>query len=529
MAAAVCGGCALRLAGSTDCAAIVGAADAGAPGVVCPVCLGITSQLGAPFRQRVAGACSRYTDPRGCYVAVTVPRACALRAALQRAQQAQPDQGGQPPDLREVVAWAARGAFQEGLPLGPDREDIRVRVVFEHPGADAAIYQQWGRIPGAPGQGDDERRFAPDGTSYTKPQFRKHFGGLREWNKARVDTQQWPSTKMIEQCLASATAEQLRCAGAPTAVTSPATLATASERRPLFLLGRYLKLDRCLPQSPWVLGGKRVGDSSLQEEVVRPLLPRLFPRGLPEPPAPAAEPAPKRRRTDDAGDSGDDDCGAGDRQDLTVAGVVAAIGGVKLHGAGREDKDVRMLGDGRPFVLEVSDPPRRHFDEPELRAMEAEVNASDAVQVVPGTLQCTDAGITVRMHDASQSKRKEYRCVVWVARNLRSAEGRRLVRELARVSDLAVQQKTPIRVLHRRTATTRAKTIHSAAAEVLNDHWMVLDLVTSAGTYVKEFVNGDRGRTRPSVAEWFNCPADLMQLDVTDVQCDLADLCGTAS
>ena len=30
-----------------------------------------------------------------------------------------------------------------------------------------------------------------------------------------------------------------------------------------------------------------------------------------------------------------------------------------FHGAGREDIDVRMLGNGRPFVLEVKDPAKR--------------------------------------------------------------------------------------------------------------------------------------------------------------------------
>ena len=30
-------------------------------------------------------------------------------------------------------------------------------------------------------------------------------------------------------------------------------------------------------------------------------------------------------------------------------------GGVKFHSAGREDMDVRMLGSGRPFVLEIVD------------------------------------------------------------------------------------------------------------------------------------------------------------------------------
>ena len=38
-----------------------------------------------------------------------------------------------------------------------------------------------------------------------------------------------------------------------------------------------------------------------------------------------------------------------------------------------------------------------------------------------------------------------------------------------------------------------------------------------AGTYIKEFVHGDFGRTRPSVGELLGCKADIMQLDVTEI------------
>lgn len=34
----------------------------------------------------------------------------------------------------------------------------------------------------------------------------------------------------------------------------------------------------------------------------------------------------------------------------------------KFHGAGREDIDVRMLGKGRPFVIELKEPRRRKLD-----------------------------------------------------------------------------------------------------------------------------------------------------------------------
>jgi len=46
----------------------------------------------------------------------------------------------------------------------------------------------------------------------------------------------------------------------------------------------------------------------------------------------------------------------------------------------------------------------------------------------------------------------------------------------------------------------RPKIIHDAKCEVINKHYMLLRLTTSAGTYVKEFVHGDLGRTFPNVS-----------------------------
>lgn len=39
-----------------------------------------------------------------------------------------------------------------------------------------------------------------------------------------------------------------------------------------------------------------------------------------------------------------------------------------------------------------------------------------------------------------------------------------------------------------------------------------------AGTYIKEFVHGDLGRTVPSVGSLLGCRADILQLDVTHVE-----------
>jgi tRNA pseudouridine synthase 10 len=49
-------------------------------------------------------------------------------------------------------------------------------------------------------------------------------------------------------------------------------------------------------------------------------------------------------------------------------------------------------------------------------------------------------------------------------------------------------------------------------------HCCVVHLVTQAGTYIKEFVHGDFGRTEPSLCTLLGCEVDILQLDVRDVE-----------
>lgn len=45
-------------------------------------------------------------------------------------------------------------------------------------------------------------------------------------------------------------------------------------------------------------------------------------------------------------------------------------------------------------------------------------------------------------------------------------------------------------------------------------------ILGQAGTYIKEFVHGDLGRTHPSIGSILGCRAEILQLDVTDVKMD---------
>jgi len=73
-------------------------------------------------------------------------------------------------------------------------------------------------------------------------------------------------------------------------------------------------------------------------------------------------------------------------------------------------------------------------------------------------------------------------------------------------------------LLLRRIPLTRPKKIYSLKCERINSHFLYLDLKTQAGTYIKEFVHGDMGRTTPSLKQ---------MLGVHGMQCDILLLDGT--
>jgi len=55
-------------------------------------------------------------------------------------------------------------------------------------------------------------------------------------------------------------------------------------------------------------------------------------------------------------------------------------------------------------------------------------------------------------------------------------------------------------------------------------HWFELQLETQAGTYIKEFCNGDFGRSVPDVGTLLGgCEVQLLQLDVLHVHMNILD------
>ena len=175
-----------------------------------------------------------------------------------------------------------------------------------------------------------------------------------------------------------------------------------------------------------------------------------------------------------------------------------------FHGMGREDIDALCLGEGRPFVLEISQPRRRDIDLDELERL---ANESELAQY--HYLQFTERAEVARTKTATPTK--TYRVIV-------RAEGKvnkERVNEVATsFKNVHLDQRTPKRVEHRRADLVRDREILWVKAEVLGEDTFSLTLETQSGTYVKEFVSGDDGRCVPSFSQALGIQCRVETLDV---------------
>lgn len=257
-----------------------------------------------------------------------------------------------------------------------------------------------------------------------------------------------------------------------------------TEIRSVYFYGRYRKLERGIAQTEWTC---RVCDAT--------------------------------------GSVGGEECencdGTGHVYDRSVeeeirpAFVDATHGtGAVFHGAGREDTDALMLGDGRPFVMEVEKPRVRNVD---VDALQRDVNEhTDAVEV--RGLQKTDPDAPERVKGVDASKR--YRAEVGFSSSVGTEELKEGVDTLVG----GVEQRTPERVDHRRADRVREREVYEGTVKEHDGETATVELHTEGGTYVKELVSGDEGRTDPSLSDELGVEATVEALDVLDVEADDEEL-----
>jgi tRNA pseudouridine synthase 10 len=236
---------------------------------------------------------------------------------------------------------------------------------------------------------------------------------------------------------------------------------------PLFIAGRYNKFSREIPQTIWpcrVCHGKGCDHCHGKG--------KMYPTSV---------------------------------QEIIGDVAVGMCGGKEhfFHGMGREDIDARMLGDGRPFVLEISDPKVRNIDLEELK------RRSDNDLAAFRDLHFVKREAVERYKGAASDKVYHVHVI---------ADGKvnkeRVIEVALSFKNANIDQRTPRRVEHRRADLVRRRRIHWVKADAIGEDSFDLELETDSGTYVKEFVSGDDGRSVPSFSERLGMPCKVETLDV---------------
>lgn len=179
-----------------------------------------------------------------------------------------------------------------------------------------------------------------------------------------------------------------------------------------------------------------------------------------------------------------------------------------FHGAGREDIDARMLGSGRPFIVEAVRPRIRTID---LAGLQENINrhAEGKVEVIE--LIVADSAMVERLKEATFLKTYSalVRLGAEVAEEKLKSGLKRLVGQ--------VDQRTPTRVSHRRADKLRVRKVYSADLIEVVGNLARINIKGDSGLYIKELISGDGGRTQPNLAEILRVDAIVEELDVIDV------------
>jgi tRNA pseudouridine synthase 10 len=251
---------------------------------------------------------------------------------------------------------------------------------------------------------------------------------------------------------------------------------------PIFIYGRYRKFQRGIPQTKW--------------------------------------PCRKCRG------AGCESCGQTGKQyeetveELISERVLELTGGdrAKFHGMGREDIDARMLGNGRPFVLEISKPIKRNLD---LAELEEEINRTRQGKIAISGLEWVPRDKVKWIKAATFPK--TYCAKVKFSKRVSPDE---LKIACSKLDGVTLDQRTPQRVSHRRAdLVRRRKIIHIRIDEWDEEEglWALISIKGESGLYIKELLHSDEGRTTPSLkgllAENSPVEVSIEYLDVTEV-CD---------
>lgn len=178
-----------------------------------------------------------------------------------------------------------------------------------------------------------------------------------------------------------------------------------------------------------------------------------------------------------------------------------------LHGAGREDVDVRMLGNGREFIVEISSPKKRDFNVTEYRK---KVNASRMVSI-------HNLAVTSKSRVKELKLSRNDKTYVILLEATKTIDRDRLRKSVESLNGKVIYQRTPLRVSRRRADLVRERRLLESSLISARGNTARVRIKAEAGTYIKELVSGDHDRTKPSIASEYGEKLKVKELDVTRI------------
>jgi len=183
-----------------------------------------------------------------------------------------------------------------------------------------------------------------------------------------------------------------------------------------------------------------------------------------------------------------------------------------FHGMGREDIDAAMLGFGRPFVLELRMPKNREIN---LDEVQKKINADNEERIQVNNLEFVPRSRVAELKNTVCEK--SYRVDVSIPKEITIES---LKNGAQRLKEQLVKQRTPTRVAHRRADLIRPRFVQSVNVLSFGQGMVELEIRAQHGTYIRELVSGDMGRTVPSFSSLVDGACKVEVLDVLNLHLD---------
>ncbi|MGC8614488.1 MAG: tRNA pseudouridine(54/55) synthase Pus10 [Thermoprotei archaeon] len=286
----------------------------------------------------------------------------------------------------------------------------------------------------------------------------------------------WEINREVGKAISLATGKEVQLKNPDVIVeVHPISMTVSLNISPVYVYGRYLKMERGIPQSKWLCSyckgkgcphcnftGKKY-PTSVEEEIAAVLVP------------------------------------------------LAKAEGEKIHAAGREDVDARMLGNGRPFVMELLRPKLREFD---LSLAEQAIKDHSGGKVEVKGLKLVGKEV-INLVKSEEKSKKTYEGIIESTEEITDDD---LAVLNSAFNGVEITQRTPTRVSRRRADLVRKKTIYELRVERIDSKTLTFRVKAEGGTYIKELISGDGGRTSPSLSSKIGKSLKCKLLDVIEVE-----------